>query len=150
MQFEDGPQLPLTARKKALLAAGLAMFAAQTAAAAVAGPLTTGEHANAGLLFAMWAGAIAWSAAAVLLLVRQADLPDVATASFVVTIAACAAFALSAAFGARGTRSQVDLVDALFLGVTGGGLTAVIVWGLALGAARVLRLPTTEGIHAAR
>ena len=34
----------------------------------------------------MWAGCVVWSTAAALLIVRQADLPDVATASFVVTI----------------------------------------------------------------
>jgi hypothetical protein len=32
----------------------------------------------------------------------------------------------------------------MFLGVTGGALTAMIVWGVAMAAARVLRLPTTR------
>jgi hypothetical protein len=150
MHFEDGPQLPLSGRKQALLAVGLAMFAAQTAAAIVAGPQMTGEgNVHAGWLLAAWAGCVAWSTATALLVVRQADLPDVATASFVVTITACAAFALSSAFAARGTSAEVNLVDALFLGVTGGGLTSVLVWGLAMGIARLLRLPTTEGLDAA-
>jgi len=148
MQFEDGPQLPLTARRKALLAVGLAMFAVQSAGAALAGPATTGANANGPAIAAIWAGCIAWSTVTALLLVRQADLPDVATASFVVTIAACAAFSLSAAFAARGTKAQIDLVDGLFLGVTGGGLTATLVWGIAMGVARVLRLPTTEHLRA--
>jgi hypothetical protein len=148
MQFEDGPQLPLTSRRKALLAVGLAMFTLQAVGAAVAGPATTGDNANAAAIAAIWGACVAWSTVTALLLVRQADLPDVATASFVVTIAACAAFSLSAAIAARGTKAQIDLVDGLFLGVTGGGLTSVIVWGLAMGAARVLRLPTTEGLHA--
>lgn len=149
MQFEDGPQLPLTAWRKALLAIGIAMFAVQFAGAAIAGPLTTGDNANAAAIAAIWGGCVAWSTVTALLLVRQADLPDVATASFVVTIAACAAFSLSAAIAARGTDAQIDLVDGLFLGVTGGGLTSIIVWGLAMGIARLLRLPTTEGMHAA-
>jgi hypothetical protein len=151
MHFEDGPQLPLSRRKQVLLAIGVAMFAAQTAGAIIAGPQTTGVgNAHPGWLLAMWAGCVVWSTAAALLIVRQADLPDVATASFVVTITACAAFALSAAFAARGTTAEVNLVDALFLGVTGGGLTSVLVWGLAMGIARLLRLPTTEGLDAAQ
>ena len=85
----------------------------------------------------------------VLLIVRQADLPDIATASFIFTISSHAAFTLSAAFSARGTRAEVNLVDALFLGVTTGALTALIVWALAQGIARVLRLPTTDRLHAA-
>ena len=144
MQFEDGPQLPLTSLRKALLAAGIAMFAGQVVAAIAAAPRTTGtSHGDAGVLFAMWCASVAWSVVAVLLLVRQADLPDVATASFVVVIATFAAFALTAALAARGTDAEVNVVDALFFGVTSGALTALIVWGIALGAARLLRLPTT-------
>ncbi|MBF6600241.1 MAG: hypothetical protein IVW36_07000 [Dehalococcoidia bacterium] len=151
MRFEDGPQLPLSARKRVLLALGMAMFAAQTAAALIAAPRMTGTGAtHATWLLALWAASIAWSALTALLVVRQADLPDIATASFVVTIAACASFALSAAFAARGTSAEVNLVDALFIGVTGGGLTSVIVWGLAMLIARALRLPTTEDLDAAR
>ncbi len=149
MKSEEAPQLPLTHRRKALVAVGVAMFAAQTAAAIVAAPETTGGHANAAALAVMWGGSIVWSVITALLLVRQADLPDVATASFLVTITPFAAFALSAALAARGTKGEIDLVDALFLGVTGGGLTALFVWGVAQAAARVLRLPTTEGLHAA-
>jgi hypothetical protein len=147
MQFEDGPQLPLTSLRKALVAAGLALFAAQVIAAIAVAPPTTGEgDANAGVLAAMWLGTIVWSTATVLLLVRQADVPDVATAAFIVTISAFAAFALTAALDARGTEDEVNVTDALFMGVTSGALTALIVWGVALVIARVLRLPTTEGL----
>ncbi|HEX5480426.1 MAG TPA: hypothetical protein VFY79_11975 [Dehalococcoidia bacterium] len=149
MHFEERPELPLTPAKKALAAVGILMFSAQTVAALIAAPETTGtSHVATGWFVAMWAGCVAWSTVTALLVVRQADLPDVATASFIVTIAACAAFALSAAYSARGTDAQVNLVDALFIGVTGGALTSLIVWGLALGIARLLRLPTTEGIDA--
>ncbi len=148
MQFEDGPQLPLTSTRKALLAAGVAMFAAQVVAAIAAAPRTTGAgHADAGVLFAMWCGSAAWSAVTVLLLVRQADLPDVATASFTVVIATFAAFALTAALAARGADAEVNVVDALFFGVTIGALTALIVWAIAIGIARLLRLPTTAALR---
>jgi hypothetical protein len=147
MPYEDGPQLPLTSLKKALLAAGVAMFAAQVVAAIVAAPRTTGAgHADAGVLAAMWCVSVVWSAVAVLLLVRQADLPDVATASFIVVIATFAAFALTAALAARGTDAEVNVVDAMFFGVTTGALTALIVWAIALGVARLLRLPTSAGL----
>jgi hypothetical protein len=144
MQFEDGPQLPLTSTRKALLAAGAAMFAAQVVAAMLVAPRITGTgHADAGALFAMWCGSLVWSAITVLLLVRQADLPDVATAAFIVVIATFAAFALTAALNARGTDAEVNVVDALFFGVTTGALTALIVWGIAIAIARALRLPTS-------
>lgn len=146
MQFPETPQLPLTRWRVALTIAGAAMFLAQVAGAAAIAPRITGTgDANAGALAAVWAASIPWSAVAVLLLVRQADLPDVATASMLVVIAAFGAFALSAAYDARGTDDAVNLTDALFLGVTGGGLTAMIVWGVAMGVARALRLPTTRG-----
>jgi hypothetical protein len=150
MQVHDAPQLPLTPLRRALAGAGAAMFAAQTAGAIVAAPRTTGADASAGWLLALWAGCVVWSTVAALLIVRQADLPDVATASFVITIAACAAFALSAALAARDTAAEVNLVDALFLGVTVGGLTSLLVGGLAMGVARLLRLPTTEALRAER
>ncbi|HEY8172275.1 MAG TPA: hypothetical protein VIH21_04245 [Dehalococcoidia bacterium] len=120
------------------------MFLIQIGAAIALAPPTTGVgDANAGLLAAMWAGSVLWSATAVLLLVRHADLPDIATASMLVTIAAFAAFTLTAAFDARGTKAEVNLVDGLFLGVTAGALTAMLVWGIALGTARILKLPVS-------
>jgi len=149
MQFEDGPQLPLTARRKVLVGIGIAMFAAQAVAAALLGPATTGEHADAAMLAIIWPISIAWSAATVLLLVRQADLPDVATASFIVTISAFAIFAATAALDVRGTASEVNITDAIFFGVTSGALTALLVWGIAMGIARVLRLPTTGRLREA-
>lgn len=145
MQFEDGPQLPLSTRRKALLAAGAAMFAAQVIGAIAVAPPTTGEgDANGALLIALWAASVAWSTVTVLLLIRQAEIPDIATASMLVVISAFAAFSLTAAFDARGTESEVNVTDALFLGVTGGALTAMIVWGAATGIARALRLPRGE------
>jgi hypothetical protein len=39
------------------------------------------------------------------------------------------------------------MVDSLFLGVTSGALTALVVWGIAMFVARVLHLPTTERLH---
>ena len=150
MQFEDGPQLPLTSRRKVLVAVGVTLLIAQVIVAAAIAPLISGpDNANPLALFVVWAASIPLSAIGVLLIVRQADLPDIATASFIFTISSHAAFTLSAAFSARGTRAEVNLVDALFLGVTTGALTALIVWALAQGIARVLRLPTTDRLHAA-
>ena len=149
MEFEDRPQLPLTSRRKALVAVGVTMLMTQLVGAAAVAPFITGtDNANATALFGLWAASIPWSTIAALLVVRQADVPDVATASFLITISAFAAFTLSAAIAARGSSAEVDLVDALFLGVTSGALTALVVWGLAQWIARVLRLPTTEGMHA--
>lgn len=149
MQFEDGPQLPLTSCRKVLVGVGLMMFAAQSAAAIALAPATTGPaNADAAVLALVWVISVAWSAATVLLLVRQTDLPDVATASFFVTISAFAIFATTAALNARGTASEVSIVDALFMGVTAGALTALIVWALAMGAARLLRLPTAAALRA--
>ncbi len=149
MVFEERPQLPLTSRRKVLVAIGVSMLLTQLLGAAAVAPFVTGtDHANAAALFGLWAASIPWSTVAALLVVRQADVPDVATASFVITISAFGAFTLSAAIAARGSRAEVDPVDALFLGVTSGALTALVVWGLAQAIARVLRLPTTEGMHA--
>jgi hypothetical protein len=144
MDFPERPELPLTNARKAMLAAGGAMFVAQTVAAWLIAPLVTGEgDANAGAIFALWAASIPWSAAAALLIVRQADLPDIATASMLVTIPPFALFTLTAAIGARGTDAEYDLVSAMFLGVTAGALTSIIAWGIAMLAARLLRLPTS-------
>ena len=147
MQFEDGPQLPLTTRRKLLVGAGIAMFAAQSIAAALLAPATTGTDANAAAIGALAAASIVWSATTVLLLVRQADLPDVATASFIVTISAFTIFATAGALHARGTSAEVNITDTLFLGVTTGALTALIVWAIAMAAARLLRLPTTAALR---
>ena len=148
MHFEDSPQLPLTTLTKALLAAGAAMFAAQLAGAIAAAPRTTGAgNADAAVLFAMWGGSIAWSAVTVLLLVRQADLPTSRRRR-------------SSSSSRRSSRSrwrphstraaaiaEVNVVDTLFLGVTTGALTALIVWALAMAVARLLRLPTTVALR---
>ena len=42
MQFEDGPQLPLTTRRKVLVAIGAAMAVAQLSVAVLVAPATTG------------------------------------------------------------------------------------------------------------
>ncbi len=147
MQFEDGPQLPLTTRRKVLVAIGVAMLSLQAIAAITLAPATMGAHADAAALGALWAASIAWSATTVLLLVRQADLPDIATASFIVTISAFAIFATSGALNARGTPAEVNVTDTLFLGVTTGALTALLVWAIAMGVARLLRLPTTAALR---
>jgi hypothetical protein len=145
--FPDRPELPLTPRRKVALALGLAMFAAQVIAAIALAPAVTGEgDANGGAIAALWAASIPWSVVAALLIVRQADLPDIATASMLVTIAPYAAFTLMAAFEARGTKAETNLVDAMFLGVTGGALTSMLVWGIAMGTARALKLPSTRDI----
>lgn len=149
MRFDDHPQLPLTPARTVLVAAGLALFAAGIVAAVAVAPRTVGPgHADAAVLLAVWAASLAWAVVSVLLLVRQTDLPDVATASLLVTVSAFATFALAAAFHARGTDAEVNLVDALFLGVTGGALSALIVAAIALAVARLLRLPTTEALRA--
>lgn len=128
-----------------LLGVGLAMLVAQVAGAIALAPVTTGEgDANAGVLAGMWIASIAWSTATVLLLIRHADLPDIATASFLVSVSTFAAFALTAALNSRGTDTEVNAVDALFLGVTSGAMTALVVWLLAMMIARLLRLPTTQ------
>lgn len=147
MQFEDGPQLPLTTRRKVLVAIGVVMLSLQAIAAITLAPATTGANADAAALGALWAASIVWSATTVLLLVRQADLPDIATASFIVTISAFAIFATSGALNARGTSTEVNVTDTLFLGVTTGALTALLVWAIAMGAARLLRLPTTAALR---
>jgi hypothetical protein len=145
MAFPERPELPLTPRRKALLAVGAAMFAAQLIGAIAIAPAVVGDgDANAAAITALWAVSIPWSVIAVLLMVRQADLPDIATASMLVTIAPYAAFALVAAYEVRGTKAEQNVVDAMFLGVTGGALTAMIVWGVAMAAARLLKLPTTR------
>ncbi|HXK33096.1 MAG TPA: hypothetical protein VNM91_03670, partial [Dehalococcoidia bacterium] len=85
----------------------------------------------------------AWSVPATLLLVRQADAPDIFTAAFLIVISACALFALVAALDARGTDAERDVVDTMFFGVTTGALTALLVGAAALLLARALHLPTS-------
>ncbi len=148
MDFDDRPQLPLTQRRKVLSGIGAAMCAAQLVAAVVAAPLLTGEdNAHVSALAAIWGLSAIWSVVAVLLIVRQADLPDVATASFLVVISSHAVFALVAALAARGSASEVNIVDTLFLGVTEGALAALIVWAIAMAIARILHLPTTAHLY---
>ena len=148
MDFHDPPQLPLTTARKLMLGAGLILFAAQLAAAVAIAPYITGPgDANAGALAACWLVSMPISTAVVLLVVRQANLPDIATASMLVTIATYGAFALSGAIDAREAGDDINLTDALFLGITGGALTGVIVWGLALAIARLFKLPTTALPH---
>ena len=108
----------------------------------------TGEgDANPAAIAGLWAASIPWSVIAALLIIRQADLPDIATASMLVTIAPHAAFTLAAAFEARGTKAETNLVDAMFLGITGGALTAMIVWGIATAVARIFKLPSTRDLE---
>ena len=148
MQFEDGPQLPLTARRKALTAVGAVMMLAQIAVAvALAATTTSVGDTSTGRIVGLWAISIPWSVVATLLLVRQADLADIFTASLLLTISASAIFALVAALGRRGSSGEVNLVDTLFFGVTVGAMSGMIVWGIAMGAARLLRLPTTEALR---
>lgn len=147
MQFEDGPQLPLTQRRLALVVIGAAMAIAQLIAGAAVAAATSGDNADLGVFAAMWAGTVAWSSVAVLLLVRQADLPDVATASFLVTISAYALYALVASVHAHDANAKINIVDGMFLGITVGAMTALVVWALAMGIARLLRLPTTAALR---
>jgi hypothetical protein len=148
MTLEERPQLPLTRRRKALVAAGAMLFVAQVVAALMLAPMFTGpDDANPGAIVSLWGAVTLSSVVITLLLVRQADLPDIATAAMLVAIATFAAFTLSAAYDVRGTDDEVNMVDSLFLGVTSGALTALVVWGIAMFVARVLHLPTTERLH---
>lgn len=142
MDFPERPELPLTNRRKVLVVVGVALALAQVAAAAAIAPAVTGEgDARAAVLLGIWGLSILCSVVATLCLIRQADLPDVATAAMLVTIPPFAAFSLSAAYDLRGTDAEYNLVSAIFLGVTAGALTAMIVWGVAMVVARLLRLP---------
>ncbi len=147
MQFEDRPQLPLTPRRKILVGIGGLMFVAQIAAAVLLADPTTGEgDASAAVFAAMWAGSVVWSVITTLLLIRQADIPDVFTAALLVTIAPFALYALVAALAVRGTSQETDIVNAMFFGITLGALTAILGWGISMGLARLLKLPTTAGL----
>ena len=147
MQFENRPQLPLTTRRKILVGIGAAMFLVQVGAAALLADPTTGEgDASLAVFAALWAGSVAWSVTATLLLIRQADIPDVFTAALLVTIAPFALYGLMAALAVRGTSQETDIVSAMFFGITVGALTAILVWGMAMGLARALKLSTTAGL----
>ena len=147
MEFEDRPQLPLTTRRKVLVSIGAAMFVAQLVGAALLAEPTTGEgDASAGVLAWLWAGCAGWSVITTLLVIRQADIADVFTAALLVTVSPFALYAAMAALAVRGTEQETDIVNAMFLGITAGALTAVLVWGTAMGAARALKLPTTAGL----
>lgn len=145
---EHEPQLPLTPLRHWLLAAGGLMFLTQVAAAWLLAPAMTGKgDTDAAALAGVFAASLAWSTVIVLFIIRQADLPDIATASMLVVIPPAAVFALTAAYDARNEPGGGELVDALFLGVTGGALTAMLVWGAAMAIARTLKLPTTAHLR---
>lgn len=144
MGFEDRPQLALTTRRKVLSGIGALMWGAMLLAAALTAPRVTGAgDANVAAVLGLWAAATAWSVPATLLLVRQADAPDIFTAAFLIVISACALFAVVAALDARGTDAERDVVDTMFFGVTTGALTALLAGAIALLLARALRLPTS-------
>jgi hypothetical protein len=147
MEFPERPELPLTNMRKALVVVGSGLFLVQVGLAFALAPSLTGTgDANALALLGLWCACVAWSTVTVLLLVRQADVPDVATASMLVTIPPFAAFAFMAAYDARGTDAEYNLVSAIFFGVTAGALTAMLVWGAAMALARLLRLPTSASL----
>lgn len=150
MQFEDRPQLPLTQLRKGFVAAGVALFFVQLAVAGLLAAPTTGEgDASLAVFAALWGASVGLSTLATLCIVRQADIPDVFTAALLVTIAPFALYALTAAYAVRGTDQETDMVSAMFLGITVGGLTAVLVWGIAMGVARALKLPTSALVEEA-
>jgi hypothetical protein len=142
MQFDDRPQIPLTPRRMTLVAAGGVMFVGQLVAAAVLAAPTTGPgDADPGVFALLWAGSVLWSVGITLCIIRQADIADVFTAALLVTIGPYALYALLGALDLRGTRDETDIVSAMFLGITVGALTAVLVWGIAMAIARLLRMP---------
>ena len=150
MQFEDRPQLPLTNRRKVLVGVGAAIFLVQLAAAAVLAGPTTGEgDASFAVFAALWAGCLALSIVATLCIIRQADIADVFTAALLVTIPPFALYALIAAMEARGTSDETDVVSAMFFGITVGALTAILVWAIAMGIARAVKIPTSPSPPAA-
>jgi hypothetical protein len=125
MTLEERPQLPLTRRRIVLVVIGGAMFVAQIVFAWSIAPMVTGPtDANPGLVVTLWGVTTLWCVVVTLLLVRQADMPDIATAAMLVTIATFATFTLSAANDLRGTDDAWDLVDALFLNCDARGARA--------------------------
>lgn len=142
MQFEDRPQLPLTPRRKALVGVGGLIFIGQIAAAAVLAAPTTGEGDASITIFAvLWLGCAALSLIGTMCIIRQADIADVFTAALLMTIPPFAIYALAAALSVRGTDEETDVVSAMFFGITVGALTAILVWAIAMGLARALKLP---------
>ena len=65
------------------------------------------------------------------------------TAALLVTIPPFALYALIAAMEARGTSDETDVVSAMFFGITVGALTAILVWTIAMGIARAVKIPTS-------
>jgi hypothetical protein len=144
MQFEDRPQLPLTNRRKALVGAGVVIFFGQLAAAAALAAPTTGDgDASLAVFAALWAGCFVLSVVGTLCIIRQADIPDVFTAALLMTIPPFAVYALMAAMAVRGTDEETDVVSAMFLGITVGALTAILVWAVAMGIARAMKMPVS-------
>lgn len=143
MQFEDRPQRPLTTTRIALVAVGGVLFVAQLIAAALLAPPTTGPgDASLGTFVILWVASILVATTITLCIIRQADVADVFTAALLATITPYALYALVAALELRGTPDETDVVSAVFLGVTTGALTGVLVWAIAMVVARLLGLPT--------
>jgi hypothetical protein len=148
MRPDERPQLPLTTRRKYLVLLGAAMFLAQLGAAVALAEPTTGEgDARIGLVLLLCAASFIWSVATTLCLIRQADIPDVFTASLLVTIPPFALYALIAALAARDTAAETDVVSAMFLGITVGAMLGLLVWAASMAIARLLHLPTTDGLQ---
>ena len=144
MQFDDRPQLPLTPRRRLLVGLGMAIFTLQIAGAALLAKPTTGEgDANIAVFAGLWFGGFSLSVVGALCIIRQADIADVFTAALLMTIPPFAVYALAAALAVRGTEEETDVVSAMFFGITVGALTAVLVWAVAMGLARMLKLPVS-------
>jgi hypothetical protein len=145
MQFEDRPQLPLTSGRKMLVGLGAAIFVVQLVGAALVAEPTTGEgDASIAMFAGLWLTCLVLSIAGALCIIRQADIADVFTASLLMTIPPFAVYALVAALAVRGTDEETDVVSAMFFGITVGALTAVLVWAVAMGLARLLKLPVSK------
>lgn len=147
MQFDDRPQLPLTSARRTLVIVGVVLFVAHVAAAALLARPMTGDDANVVALAGLLLASVAIACVTTLCVVRQADIPDVFTAAMLSTITPAAVFAVVAALDARGTSGETDVVSAMFFGITVGALAGLVVWGIAMGVARLLHLPTTDGIE---
>jgi hypothetical protein len=120
----------------------MAIFAGQVVGAALLAPPTTGAgDANLAVLAALWLACLGLSIFGTLCIIRQADIADVFTAALLITTPPFAVYAVAAALAVRGTEEETDVVSAMFLGITVGALTAVLVWAVAMGLARMLKLP---------
>ena len=126
-----------------LVGIGVMLFVAQLIAAVLLAPPTTGPgDASATVFAALWVLSVVLSTTITLCIVRQADIADVFTAALLSSVAPYALYALIAALDLRGTPDETDIVSAVFLGVTTGALTGVLVWAIAMMFARALGLPT--------